>query len=240
MDYNKLAGSYILHRNAVTLVLDEIQTGAAVTRDFKVLEVGCGTGKQISALVEETKCRGWGIDPSVDMISYAPDNNNLNFQQGIAEKLPFENDFFDLIFTINVIHHLDSPAAYFREALRALKTAGFIFTATDSAEQIQNRKPLSEYWPGTVEKELRRYHSIPTLRLQMVDSGFTSVREYENQETFEVTDEEPYRGKAYSCLHLISDDEFQEGLRRLEVDLIKGPVRGLSEFTLLWGQKGLI
>lgn len=52
-----------------------------------------------------------------------------------------------------------------------------------------------------------------------------------------VTDSSPYREKAYSCLRLISDAEYEEGLRRLEYDLKKGPVLKTSEYVCLWGMK---
>jgi hypothetical protein len=41
-----------------------------------------------------------------------------------------------------------------------------------------------------------------------------------------------------SGLHLISEEEFEAGLRRLESDLEKGPVEGLSEYVCVWARPG--
>ncbi|MEK0325694.1 MAG: hypothetical protein QQN63_08315, partial [Nitrosopumilus sp.] len=47
--------------------------------------------------------------------------------------------------------------------------------------------------------------------LELVD-----IEEQEIRSSFEVTDVTPYREKAFSCLHLISEEEFLGGLRCLE------------------------
>ena len=182
-----------------------------------------------------TDCHGWGIDPSSKMLNHAMADEKLHFLQGVAEELPFEDNFFDLVFSINVIHHVQSTIAYFQEALRVLKPNGIICTATDSQRKIRNRKPLAEYWPGTVNIDLKRYPSLTVLRQQMAGAGFIDIKDYEIQEPFEVTDVEPYREKAFSCLHFISEEEYLSGLLRLEADLKAGSVQGMTEFALLWG-----
>lgn len=236
MDYNNQADSYARLRKTVPLVLNEIQRVCNLSSESKVLEVGSGTGSQIAALVKETNCNGWGVDPSINMMNYAVSNDKLHFMQGYAEELPFEQDFFDFVFTINVVHHLKSTFRYFQEALRVLKPNGIICTATDSEKKIRNRKPLATYWPGTVAIDLKRYPSIEILRTQMADIGFSDIKESNVLETFEVTDIGPYREKAFSCLRLISEEEHLQGLRQLEVDLQTRPVEGIREFTLLWGK----
>jgi ubiquinone/menaquinone biosynthesis C-methylase UbiE len=36
-----------------------------------VVEVGCGTGNYILALVEAMDCHGWGVDPDDEMLRIA-------------------------------------------------------------------------------------------------------------------------------------------------------------------------
>lgn len=236
MDYNNIADPYARHRKAIPLVLNELQRVCEVSPESRILEVGCGTGNQLTALVKATDCHGWGIDPSDEMLNYAVADEKLHFLPGFAEELPFEDGFFDLVFSINVIHHIQSTIAYFQEVLRVLKPHGIICTATDSERKIRNRKPLADYWPGTVDVDLGRYPSVTTLQQQMDIVGFIDIKDYEIQEPFEVTDIAPYREKAFSCLHLISEEAYLSGLLRLEADLKVGPVQGMIEFILLWGQ----
>jgi len=236
MDYNNIADAYTRHRKAIPLVLNELRRVCEVFPETQILEVGCGTGNQLTELVKATDCYGWGIDPSYKMLNHAVADEKLHFLQDSAEELPFEDGFFDLVFSINVIHHLQNTIAYFQEVLRVLKPHGIICTATDSERKIRNRKPLAEYWPATVDIDLKRYPSLAALRQQMDVVGFIDIRDYEIQEPFEVTDIAPYREKAFSCLHLISEEEYLSGLLHLEADLKVGPVQGVTEFILLWGQ----
>ena len=217
-------------------MLRELRRKWISSSESRVLEVGCGTGLYLRALVEATGCKGWGIDPAREMIRYAVASDDMHFINAMAEELPFETNFFDLVFSVNVIHHVRNTRDYFLEALRVLKTDGLICTATDSEKMIKNRKPLAQYWPGTIDAELGRYPSIESLRQQMTDTGFVDLEEHATHWTFEVSDATPYREKVFSCLHLISEEEFVEGLQHLEKALKAGPVIGLSEHICLWGR----
>jgi ubiquinone/menaquinone biosynthesis C-methylase UbiE len=235
MDYDELADAYARTRGASLIVRDELQRHWVGTPDSRVLEVGCGTGDYLVELVDSVKCLGWGVDPSAKMLRYAPSHERIRFAEGTAEKFPLEDIVFDLIFSVNVIHHVKEPDGYFREAMGYLKQGGKICTITDSTRIIRDRKPLTHYWPGTALADLVRYHDISRLREQMGSAGFVDIGEYEIIAPIEIDDPSPYKEKAYSCLHLISEDEFMEGLHRLEDDLKAGPVRGVTEFVCLWG-----
>jgi hypothetical protein len=73
----------------------------------------------------------------------------------------------------------------------------------------------------------------------MQQAGFTSLTCREVKQTSRVTDARPYREKAYSCLRLIDEYEFQDGLQRLDNDLREGPVEGVSEYVCLWGREAV-
>lgn len=236
LNYNELASAYARHRVASSLVLDELQRGRVLYPGSKVLEAGCGTGSHLRALVKSAGGLGWGVDPSPEMLRHALGGDSVHFLQGSAEELPFGDGLFDLVFSVNVIHHMKNTISYFCEALRVLKPDGVVCTVTDSEKIIRNRKPLARYWPGTVQADLKRYPAIALLRQQMIAVGLVDIEEHEIRRAFKVTDVAPYREKAFSCLHLISEEEFLSGLRRLEPDLKAGPVQGVSEYVCLWGR----
>ena len=68
-------------------------------------------------------------------------------------------------------------------------------------------------------------------------TGFNKIQETQVELTFEIDDAQSYRDRAYSSLHLIPQQAFQNGLAKLEKDLEQGPVTGFSSYTLLWGNK---
>jgi ubiquinone/menaquinone biosynthesis C-methylase UbiE len=235
MDYDKLADVYARTRGLSPIVLDELRTHWSGTPDSRVLEVGCGTGVYLVELVDSVKCLGWGVDPSAKMLQHAPAHENIRFAEGTAEKFPFEDSVFDLIFSVNVIHHVIETADYFGEAMGYLKPGGMICTVTDTPRIIRDRKPLTHYWPGTALADLVRYPEISKLSEQMGSEGFVDIEEHEISAPIQIDDPSSYKEKAYSCLHLISEDEFVEGLRCLEDDLKAGPVQGIIEFVCIWG-----
>jgi hypothetical protein len=57
------------------------------------------------------------------------------------------------------------------------------------------------------------------------------------EEPFQVTSAQPFRDKAYSSLHLISQEAWQAGLARLECDLAYGPIHGTSRYACVWGYR---
>ena len=52
---------------------------------------------------------------------YSSPNRGLRWIFGRAKNLEYDNDFFDLMFSVDVIHHISNRAAYFREVFRVLK-----------------------------------------------------------------------------------------------------------------------
>lgn len=238
LDFDLLAREYAAHRETHPEVLKGLVELGKLKSVSRVLDVGCGTGNYLAALEEGVGCQCWGIEPSEQMLAIARIKSpNSILRQGQAEQLDFSADFFDLVFSVDVIHHVVDRPAYFRAAYRALKDGGVICTVTDSGEIIRNRMPLSFYFPETVEVELNRYPSVPVLNKMMRAAGFSALRETLAEESYELTDIQKYRDKAFSSLHLISDVAFNKGLHRMEEDLHFRPILCQSMYLLLWGQK---
>ncbi len=238
IDYDKIAAEYIQHRQIHPRVLQNLVSTGGITGDFRALEVGCGTGNYITAIESATGCLCWGIDPSERMLLRASEQSqNINFQAGKAEQIAFESDFFDLVFSVDVIHHVANHLAYFRKAFRVLKMGGKLCTVTDSEWIIRNRQPLSTYFPETVEAELARYPRIAALRALTQQVGFGNTIEQTVEFATRLTDIQIYRDKAFSALHVISEDAFQRGIKRMEHDLRSGPIPYVSRYVLLWATK---
>lgn len=239
LDYNRVADEYARNRQINPEVLQALMSTSSVGKESVVLEVGCGTGNYIIALVANTGCRGWGIEPSIEMLSRARARaSSVRFEQASAENIGLAPNVFDLVFSVDVIHHVSDCAAYFQGAYRVLKLGGRLCTVTDSAAIIQRRQPLSVYFPETITPELKRYPTTADLTAWMQRAGFVDVREQEVEFPYEITDLQTYREKAFSALHLISEAAFQSGIERMEADLRDaGKIQGVSRYVLLWGTK---
>ncbi len=238
IDYDEIARDYGLHRQVHPEVLKTLLKISHIKRDSKVLEIGCGTGNYINAIHKATQARCWGIDPSDNMLKRTPQQSpQITFEKGQVETLQFEDNFFDFVFSVDVIHHLENVVLYFSEIFRVLKPDGQICTVTDSEDIIRNRRPLAFYFPETISVDLQRYPSIIVLRKRMEDTGFRKIQQIQVEFTYELTDIQAYRDKAFSCLRLISPEAYQKGLTRMENDITQGIISGNSQYLLLFGKK---
>jgi SAM-dependent methyltransferase len=236
IDYDELAADYARHRQVHPDVLLALCQAASPTS--RVLEVGCGTGNYIIALQSRIGCACWGIDPSEEMLNQARIwTSAVDLRLGRAEAPGFADGAFDLVFTVDVIHHVQDVRVCYQRASRLLAPGGRICTTTDSAWIIRHRQPLSTYFPETVEHELARYPRIAVLREHMAEAGFDEIVESTVECSYAIDDIQIYRDKAFSALHLISDEAYRRGIERMEADLRSGPITCTPRYTLLWGTK---
>jgi SAM-dependent methyltransferase len=238
IDYERIAAEYAQHRQVHPKVLENLISSGGVSQASRVLDVGCGTGNYIRALHALTGCAGWGVDPSPAMLAQARQRaGGIRFQAGRAEQLGFAAACFDLVFSVDLIHHVPDWPRYLAEAFRVLQPGGRLCTVTDSAWIIRRRVPLATHFPETVPLELARYPRIADVRQTMERTGFGVSHETRVEFGYGLSDIQAYRDRAFSALHLIPGDAFQRGMERLEEDLRRGPIACVSWYVLLWGTK---
>ncbi|MEI0798650.1 class I SAM-dependent methyltransferase [Brachyspira intermedia] len=92
----------------------------------KLLDIGSGTGYLINMLKDKEMTEFYGLDLSEEMIKIAESKNikNAQFILGSANKLPFDDDTFDIVTCIQSFHHYPYPNEAMREAYRVLKKGG--------------------------------------------------------------------------------------------------------------------
>jgi SAM-dependent methyltransferase len=219
-------------------LLAALISGSGIDAGAKVLELGCGTGNYICSIRSQTGCSAWGIDPSWEILSQASTQGpGIIWKCATAENTGLTGIQFDFIFNVDAIHHFQDRARAFSEIDRLLSSKGTVCIATDSEEIIRNRKPLSTYWPETINLELARYPRIDTLDVELRRASLHSLRQEEVSTTGSLRDLSPYRAKAFSALRLLSEDDYERGLRRLEADFARGPVLFVSRYLLLWAKR---
>ena len=88
----------------------------------KILDVGCGTGYIQSKLNKDVI----GLDLTHELLK----RNSGKSICAKAEKLPFKSCTFNLIFSINLIEHVENPHKLIMECKRVLKKDGVLILVT--------------------------------------------------------------------------------------------------------------
>ena len=87
----------------------------------RILDVGCGTGANLEMLANFGEAEG--VDVSDDALEFCR-LKNLKAHKGLAEKLPFADESFDLVTALDVVEHLDDDVSGLKEMNRVLKSGG--------------------------------------------------------------------------------------------------------------------
>lgn len=103
-----------------------------------VLDIGCHSGTFTSKILTKIGSREiYGIDVSGQAISLAQKRITYgNFRVADAEVLPFKNNFFEAIFCLEVLEHVDNPLAVLKEIRRVLKKGGYVVLLVPSDNKL--------------------------------------------------------------------------------------------------------
>ena len=123
-----------------------------ITAGNHVLEVGMGNGHFVGEVITAAdNVRYVGCDYSSIMVTEAEKRNaayvkegKARFTVGNAESLPFEDDTFDLLFSINTIYFWDNPEAVAKEFGRVLRP-GARMVLGFRPEAIMSLYPVTQY-----------------------------------------------------------------------------------------------
>jgi ubiquinone/menaquinone biosynthesis C-methylase UbiE len=144
--WERVAEKYDLVWSSLTRQFIPHLVGAAqVSSDMSVLDVACGPG-YVSAAVKELDAIPTGIDFSETMIATAKAMfPEMQFLQGDAQNLLFENGSFDRVLINFGLLHVSHPEQACAEACRVLKASGrFGFTVWAGPEKSPGAKIVND------------------------------------------------------------------------------------------------
>lgn len=122
-------------------------------RPVEVLDAGCGTGWH-SKIISEKGHHVFGIDLSEKQVTQAKRNGPLgNFMVGNILSLPFDDDTFDVSYTINTLHHLTSREKQrkaLQELARITKKDGLIIV-----HEMNTKNPIIRFYLNYIFPKLR-------------------------------------------------------------------------------------
>lgn len=136
-----------LNRKQYKAVLDNIDVQYTDT----ILDIGFGNGYLIKKLLKRNPERICGIEISQDMLTKVSRKNQavitagkLDLHLANIKDLPFEDNSFDKICTVNTLYFWDDTDRCFSEIKRTLKPQG-LFLNTVYTKEWLNKIPYTKY-----------------------------------------------------------------------------------------------
>jgi SAM-dependent methyltransferase len=147
-------------------VLDGAITGLTLPKPTRILDAGCGSGRNMLELARFGSVTGIELSDTSVQLARARDVGEVI--AGSVLEMPFADDSFDLAVSLDVIEHLEDDLGALRELRRTLAPGGTLLITVPAYQWL---------WSG--HDEINHHHRRYTRRtLQRVaeQAGWTQVR----------------------------------------------------------------
>ena len=137
-------------------------------KEQKILDIGCGTGKNLEILSSFGKV--WGIDISPLALNFCQKRGFKNLKRASVEKTPFKNRAFGLITLFDVLYHkgIKDDRLALKEIYRVLEKGGYLLL-TDCAYNFL-------FGPHDIAVHARQRYTRGELNKKIKKTGFKILK----------------------------------------------------------------
>lgn len=148
----------------------------ALRPESRALDIATGTGHTAIALAARVRTVV-GIDITAEMLreakalASARGVQNITFQEGDAESLPFPGSAFEIVTCRRAPHHFSDISAFLREVARVLVTGGSFGLADQTTPELPEGRELIESFEKLRDPSHRHALSPSAWRQALEDAG---------------------------------------------------------------------
>ena len=171
-----------LHKPLLEWGLDFLFTHKKM-KNLKILDIGCGAGLAINLMTKAAPdSKITGIDYSETMVEEAGilnkssiESGNVIIQKGSVEKLPFEDDLFDLVIATETIYFWPNLAKDFKEVYRTIKNDGS-FVIINEAYYQEDDDVSDEHIKAMIASDTTNIHDENEHIELFKNAGFKDIK----------------------------------------------------------------
>jgi len=217
--FSQVASIYSQVRTIDYELINYITKKLASMSNIVAADIGCGDGRYSIKLIDKLRNRLslTCVDNNFEMlqqISKISSNfQNLQTKQAFAEKIPFDDNSLDCIFSFNAIHHFKINE-FAKECSRVLKNNGLLFVYTRLKEQNESNI-WCKFFPDFSKKENRLFdnHSLTECISNQTGLNLTSSEFFQHNRSSDIqTLVSKAEKKHYSTFSLYTVSEFEKSL----------------------------
>lgn len=204
--------------------------------ELTILDLGSGTGRFSSLLADEFDSHVVGVELSDKMRAVAEAecrHPRVRFLKGAAESIPLSDDSCDVVWMSQIVHHLSDLHSVARELRRVVTQTGLVVVRSNFKGRIDGSCRYYEFFPAGLAVDEARHPTVEHVQECFEQNGLgrTSFETIEQMEARSLKEyAERIALRTYSTFELISENEFEEGLRALQkaaqVEIGGHPVMG--------------
>jgi len=217
--FSQVASIYSQVRTIDYELINYITKKLASMSNIVAADIGCGDGRYSIKLIEKLRDRLslTCVDNNYEMlqqISKISSNfKNLQTKQAFAEKLPFDDNSLDCIFSFNAIHHFKINE-FAKECNRILKNNGLLFIYTRLKDQNESNI-WGKFFPDFSKKENRLFdiQSLAKCISNQTSLNLKSSEFFQHNRSSDIrTLVSKAEKKHYSTFSLYTVSEFEKSL----------------------------
>ena len=159
--------AFLMGPNSVRLLAEMLEK-CPIDEGLRILDLGCGKGLTSLFLAKETKAQVYAVDLWVSATENYEQFKKWDVDKSViplhsdANDLPFANEFFDVVVTIDSFHYFAAQPRFFEQKiLPLLKPKGVaIIVMPGLKEEIHGKEPeVILEWLDGKESEYHLFHS---------------------------------------------------------------------------------
>jgi ubiquinone/menaquinone biosynthesis C-methylase UbiE len=240
--YNKIGIGYNDTRRADPYITQRIIANLQPTTEGLYLDIGCGTGNYLQALMDNGYTM-YGVDPSDVMLEKAKEKcADATIVKAVVENLPFADQMFDGVVGNFTLHHWTDLQQGLSELYRVMKPGSHAVFLSFTPKQMFGYW-LCHYFPKMMERSAALVPSEANMIVLLRDAGFSSVKTEKYFVQDDLQDHFLYSSKykpsryldpevrkgASSFSAFCEPDELETGLKQLETDIRSGVIHEIIE-----------